>query len=152
LRRALADEPNIVFHFCSEPGAAIMTAQRIAPTVILQDLVMPGIEGLTWVREISRPRSDASYANYCALDPRGPHHEERRVAVGANDYIVKLPTRSTGCAYRYHSQAYLSDVNAMKRTQALHESQRQLMASNHRTAKNLEHGWANRAQQPPPFE
>jgi len=51
LRRSLADEPNIVFHFCSEPGAAIATAERMAPTVILQDLVMPGIEGLTLVRE-----------------------------------------------------------------------------------------------------
>jgi len=70
-----------------------MTAQRIAPTVILQDLVMPGIEGLTLVREVSRPRSDASYANYCASRPARTHTKRDAFAVGANDYIVKLPDK-----------------------------------------------------------
>jgi len=50
VRRALANEPIIVFHFCSKSATAVTTAQRIAPTIILQDLVMPGIEGLRWVR------------------------------------------------------------------------------------------------------
>ncbi|MGV8209016.1 diguanylate cyclase domain-containing protein, partial [Pseudomonas aeruginosa] len=35
------------FHFCSDPQQAVAVANQIKPTVILQDLVMPGVDGLT---------------------------------------------------------------------------------------------------------
>ncbi len=41
VRRGLATETNIDFHFCADPHQAIAHAIRIKPTVILQDLVMP---------------------------------------------------------------------------------------------------------------
>ena len=50
VRRMLAPERDIDFHFCQDPTKAIKTANRIHPTVILQDLVMPEIDGLTLVR------------------------------------------------------------------------------------------------------
>src|SRR5688500_11413447 len=50
VRRMLAPEKDIVFHFCSDPTKAIETANQLEPTVILQDLVMPDIDGLTLVR------------------------------------------------------------------------------------------------------
>jgi PleD family two-component response regulator len=50
LRRMLAPEQDIDFHFCQDPTKAIKAANRIHPTVILQDLVMPEIDGLTLVR------------------------------------------------------------------------------------------------------
>lgn len=50
VRRGLAHEENIDFHFCADLHQAIAQAIRIKPTVILQDLVMPGLEGLTLVR------------------------------------------------------------------------------------------------------
>ena len=43
VRRGLSNEENIDFHFCSDPHQAIAHAVRIKPTVILQDLVMPGL-------------------------------------------------------------------------------------------------------------
>src|SRR3954468_20998942 len=46
VRRLLADDPRIAFHFCPDPRAAVETANLISPTVILQDLVMPGVDGL----------------------------------------------------------------------------------------------------------
>jgi len=51
VRRALSGEPDIEFHFCADPARAISVAEQISPTVILQDLVMPGADGLTLVRE-----------------------------------------------------------------------------------------------------
>ena len=51
VRRGLANEENIDFHFCADPHQAIAQAIQIKPTVILQDLVMPGLDGLTLVRE-----------------------------------------------------------------------------------------------------
>src|SRR5262249_8290998 len=51
IRRALANQPNIDFHYCANPADALRIAGQIKPTVILQDLVMPGVDGLTLVRQ-----------------------------------------------------------------------------------------------------
>src|SRR5215472_5696379 len=51
VRRALANQPDIDFHYCADPREAITIANQIKPTVILQDLVMPGIDGLTLVNQ-----------------------------------------------------------------------------------------------------
>ncbi len=50
VRRMLSAEKDIEFHHCSDPTSAIQTANRISPTVILQDLVMPEMDGLRLVR------------------------------------------------------------------------------------------------------
>ena len=50
IRQMLADETDIDFHYCADPTEAISTAERINATVILQDLVMPDVDGLTLVR------------------------------------------------------------------------------------------------------
>src|SRR5262249_35263279 len=50
VRRMLEPERDIRFHFCSDPSKAIPTANEVGPTVILQDLVMPEIDGLTLVK------------------------------------------------------------------------------------------------------
>src|SRR2546421_11244336 len=50
VRRMLADQPDVKFHYCQDPSKAIATANAVQPTVILQDLVMPEIDGLTLVK------------------------------------------------------------------------------------------------------
>src|SRR5262249_18408488 len=50
IRRMLAPEKDIVFQYCNDPTAALQVANKFAPTVILQDLVMPDIDGLMLVR------------------------------------------------------------------------------------------------------
>src|SRR5213080_398342 len=57
VRRALANQTDIDFHYCAEARDAISLANQIKPTVILQDLVMPGIDGLTLVSQF---RSNAA--------------------------------------------------------------------------------------------
>src|SRR5690242_2229592 len=52
VRRALANQTDIDFHYCAEAKDAILIANQIKPTVILQDLVMPGIDGLTLVSQL----------------------------------------------------------------------------------------------------
>src|SRR5512139_3232001 len=47
VRRALASQPDIDFHYCTDARQALTVAHQLRPTVILQDLVMPGIDGLT---------------------------------------------------------------------------------------------------------
>jgi len=131
VRRALANEPHIVFHFCSDPGAAVATAERIAPTVILQDLVMPGIEGLTLLREYRALEATRNTPIIVLSTREDPITKRDAFAMGANDYIVKLPDKIELIArIRYHSQAYLSRRQRDAAYRALHESQRQLMAAN----------------------
>ena len=43
VRRMLAADKDIDFHYCADPAKALETANRVQPTVILQDLVMPEI-------------------------------------------------------------------------------------------------------------
>ena len=49
VRRMCASHPDIEYHFCSDPMKAVEMATKLEPTVILQDLVMPGIDGLDLV-------------------------------------------------------------------------------------------------------
>src|SRR6185295_9196432 len=51
IRRALIDQPRMEFHFCSNPLDAVSVAERLKPTVILQDLIMPGVDGIALVRQ-----------------------------------------------------------------------------------------------------
>jgi two-component system, chemotaxis family, response regulator WspR len=131
VRRALADEPGIDFHFCVDPGEAVASAERIAPTVILQDLVMPSTDGLALVREY-RSRPLLQDVPVIVLSTR----EEAKTksdafAAGANDYLVKLPDRIELIArIRYHTRAYLSQQQRDEAYRALRESQRQLMEAN----------------------
>src|SRR4051812_34713843 len=49
VRRMLVGEDDVGFHYCKDPTQAVAAANRIRPTVILQDLVMPEVDGLTLV-------------------------------------------------------------------------------------------------------
>src|SRR5664279_3602624 len=51
VRRALANQADIDFHYCADAREALTIANQIRPTVILQDLVMPGVDGLTLVKQ-----------------------------------------------------------------------------------------------------
>ncbi len=46
----LATESDIELHCCHQAVDAIAMANQITPTMVLQDLVMPDIDGLTLVR------------------------------------------------------------------------------------------------------
>lgn len=131
MRRSLAGEPNLEFYFCSEPQAALVTAERLAPTVILQDLVMPGIDGLTLVREY-RAHEATRHTPVIVLSTREePKTKSDAFAAGANDYLVKLPDKIELIArLRYHSQACLNQRQRDAAYRELHESRQQLMAAN----------------------
>ena len=53
----LSDQADIEFHYVTDPAAAVATAHQLQPTVILQDLVMPEVDGFTLIREY---RDDAA--------------------------------------------------------------------------------------------
>ncbi len=131
LRRALASDPKLVLHFCSDPAEAISVANRIRPTVILQDLVMPGVDGLAVVSRFRANPATKDTPIIVLSSKEDSQTKSLAFSVGANDYLVKLPDALELVArVQYHSNACLSRIERDGAFRALRESQQQLLESN----------------------
>ena len=131
VRRALAGNPDIVFHYCRDPAEALATAERVKPTIILQDLMMPGIDGLTLVRQFRANLLTANTPIIVLSTKEDPKVKSETFAAGANDYLVKLPDAIELVArLRHHSNTFLLRVQRDAAHRALSESQRQLLETN----------------------
>jgi phosphoserine phosphatase RsbU/P len=117
IRRMLAPESDITFHYCSDPTQALKIAKSCQPTVILQDLVMPEMDGLLLVRFFRSKDSPTQHVPLIVLSSKEePIIKAKAFELGANDYLVKLPDKAELIArIRYHSRAY---VNLLKRQEA----------------------------------
>lgn len=122
VRRMLQPEAGIVFHFCNDPGKAVEMAAAVGPTVILQDLVMPGVDGLDLVSRYRETDSTRDVPIVVLSTREEAETKAEAFARGANDYIVKLPDRLELVArVRYHSKGYIALLER-------NEATRQLMA------------------------
>nr|WP_314582922.1 PleD family two-component system response regulator [uncultured Pseudomonas sp.] len=131
VRRGLANEENIDFHFCADPHQAIAQAIQIKPTVILQDLVMPGLDGLTLVREYRNNPITRDIPIIVLSTKEDPLIKSAAFAAGANDYLVKLPDNIELVArIRYHSRSYMTLLQRDEAYRALRVSQQQLLDTN----------------------
>ena len=131
IRRALASESDIDFHYCSQPEEAVTVAERTKPTVILQDLVMPGTDGLTLVRRYRENAATRDIPIIVLSTKEEPTMKSAAFAAGANDYLVKLPDSIELIArIRYHSRSYLNLLQRDEAYRALRQSQQQLLETN----------------------
>ena len=116
IRRLLLGEPDIQFHYCSDPQQAIPFAIKISPTVILQDLVMPDTDGLMLVKFFRNTPATKDIPIIVLSNRDEAMVKAESFSQGANDYLVKLPDPVELIArVRYHSTAY---CNLMKRHEA----------------------------------
>jgi two-component system chemotaxis family response regulator WspR len=131
IRRVLAEQPDMDFHYCADPAEAIAIAKKIKPTVILQDLVMPGVDGLTLVRQYRANPATKDIPVIVLSTKEEPAIKSSAFAAGANDYLVKLPDNIELIArIRYHSKSYLNQVQRDQAYRALRYSQQQLQEKN----------------------
>ncbi len=116
VRRMLAEEEGIEFHSLTDPTKAIETAMEIKPTVILQDLVMPDVDGLTLVK-FFRAKPELKEVPMIVLSSKEEAETKKKAfELGANDYMVKLPDPMEVIArIRYHSKGY---TNLLQRNAA----------------------------------
>jgi sigma-B regulation protein RsbU (phosphoserine phosphatase) len=129
VRRMLAGEPDIQLHFCSDPAKAIPMANELAPTVILQDLVMPEIDGLTLVKFYRANPTTREVPLIVLSSKEEPAVKAQAFATGANDYLVKLPDKVELIArIRYHSKGYIALLERNEAYRKLAESQEMLAA------------------------
>ncbi len=127
VRRMLAAEPDVRFHFCSDPTKAIEQANAVGPTVILQDLVMPEVDGLTLVKFYRANPATREVPLIVLSTKEEPETKAQAFATGANDYLVKLPDRLELLArVRYHSRGYVAQLERNEAYRKLAESQAEL--------------------------
>ena len=127
VRRMLADQPDIDFRFCGNPTEALKTAESVSPTVILQDLVMPDVDGLTLVKFFRANPKTREVPIVVLSSKEEPDTKYRAFESGANDYMVKFPDKLEVVArIRYHSRAYTALLERNEAMRKLQESQNAL--------------------------
>lgn len=125
VKQMLKDQKDIVLHYCSDPSQALAMAAKVQPTVILQDLVMPDIDGLLLVKYFKANSKTENIPLIVLSAKEDPQVKAEAFALGANDYIVKLPDPLELIArIRYHSNAYIRLLERNEAFQRLHESQK----------------------------
>jgi two-component system, chemotaxis family, response regulator WspR len=131
VRRSLVKEPGVEFRYCARPDDALRVAEEFSPTVILQDLVMPDVDGLTLVRRYRESAITQNIPVVVLSTKEDPIVKSEAFAAGASDYLIKLPDRIELIArVRHHSKAYIHQVQRDEAYRALHESQRKLIETN----------------------
>jgi len=127
----LMDEKDITFHYCMDPAQEEKMAEEIKPTVILQDLVMPGIDGLTMVRKFRENKVTRDVPMIVLSAEEDPKIKAEAFAIGANDFMVKFPDKMELVArIRHHSKSYINLLQRNEAYQALIESQKRLELRN----------------------
>jgi phosphoserine phosphatase RsbU/P len=108
VRMVLDGQQDIAFHYCKDPAQAIKQAKELRPTVILQDLVMPDIDGLTLLKHYKKDPATQNVPVIILSVTEEPAVKAEAFALGASDYIVKLPNDIELLArIRHHSEAYI---------------------------------------------
>jgi phosphoserine phosphatase RsbU/P len=125
IRRMLLDIPGLEYRFCSDPTAALAEAEAFEPTVVLQDLIMPGVDGIEMVRAFRQHPATALTPLIVLSSKEEPTTKAEAFAAGANDYLVKLPDKLELVArIRYHSAAYIHRLERDEAFAALETQQR----------------------------
>ncbi len=117
VRRMLEPEGDIRFHYCQDPTAAIAMALEIKPTIILQDLVMPEVDGLTLLKFYRANEQTRDIPVIVLSTKEEPRVKAEAFELGASDYLVKLPDRIELVArIRHHSMGY---IHLLERNEAM---------------------------------
>ena len=127
VQKMIAGQREWRFHYCPDPAKAVEKALELRPTVILQDLVMPGIDGLDLVTAYRSHETLRETPLVVLSSKEEAETKAKAFALGANDYLVKLPDPVELIArLRHHSEGYkaLRERNAAFR--ALEASERHL--------------------------
>ncbi len=131
VRRLLAVVPEAQVEACTTADAALDAARRLRPAVILQDINMPGGDGLElveryrWAEELA----ETSVVVLSAEEHAGTKAEA--FARGADDYLVKLPPAPEFVArVVHHADAARAQRERNQAYRALERAERDLARRN----------------------
>ncbi len=136
VRRMLAAETDIDFLYCNDPTSAIRVAAEFSPTVILQDLVMPEIDGLTMLRFYRANPATREVPTIVLSTKEEPKVKAEAFTLGASDYLVKLPDPiELAARIRHHSRGYIAQLERNEAYAALERSEKRLASELAQAAK-----------------
>lgn len=93
VKKMLASEEDIDFHFCDDPRRALDVAREILPDVVLVDLVMPQMPGAELIQKLRRDNQTQDMP-VIVLSASDDHMKKTEAyAYGADDYLVKIPDK-----------------------------------------------------------
>jgi adenylate cyclase len=105
----LEREGDIEFKHCQQLDEALRLVVEFEPDVILQDLVMPGIDGLEMIREYRRLRGASNVPVIVLSAADGAEHKTGAFLVGADDYVRKdAQLLELLARIRYHGGRYVA--------------------------------------------
>ena len=130
IRRMLEHEKDIEYHYCQDPEKAMEEVERIRPTVILQDLIMPDTDGMSMVRLFREQALTKEIPVIVLSSKEDPEIKAEAFALGATDYLVKMPHAfELQARIRHHSKAYLDSQAVQETLSKLQQTQVQLIQS-----------------------
>ena len=139
VRRMLSAEADIDFQYCGDPTKAMAAAAEFGPTVILQDLVMPEIDGLTMLKFYRANPATREIPVIVLSTKEEPKVKAEAFTLGASDYLVKLPDPIELTArIRHHSKGYIAQLERNEAYAALKQSEERLAAELAQAAKYVE--------------
>lgn len=120
---ALLARKGVSCQQCCQPLRAIEVALSFRPTVILLDLVMPELDGLTLMDRF-RDHGELAAVPIVILSAREASEEKAKAFTrGANDYLIKAPDAVELLArVRYHSRVYHTTCLLEQRNAELKEA------------------------------
>ena len=124
VRRMLEPESDIDFHYCNSAAEALGVAKELSPTIILQDLVMPDIDGLLLLKFYRANAVTRDIPVVVLSSQEEAVTKAKAFELGASDYLVKLPNRIELVArVRHQSRGYIHLLERNEAFQSLRESQ-----------------------------
>jgi sigma-B regulation protein RsbU (phosphoserine phosphatase) len=127
VRRMLASEPDVDYHYCQDPTTALDAAAQVSPTVVLLDLVMPELDGLTLLRFFRGNPGTRDVPVIVLSSKEEAVTKAEAFQLGAHDYLVKLPDPIELIArVRHHSAGYIASIERNEAFAALERSQQTL--------------------------
>jgi adenylate cyclase len=125
--RLLSADPTIAVQTCLDPSEAIELVERCRPTVILQDMVMPGCDGLALLGSYRGSLTACDVPVIVLSSEECPTVKADAFAAGADDYLVKFPDqREMQARVRHHASLYLRGVEHDEAVLSLAQSRRDL--------------------------
>jgi two-component system chemotaxis family response regulator WspR len=108
-RRMFKDVEDVDLFFCADPSKALQVAEQAQPMVILQDLVMPGMDGLMLLGLLRSNPATKAVPVIVLSTKEDPKIKSEAFAIGASDYLVKFPDRIELLArVRAHARSFVA--------------------------------------------
>ena len=135
VRRMIATQGDCEYRAVNDPAKAIAIAEEFRPTVILQDIEMPGMNGLDLVVQYRAHDATREVPVIMLTGKEDPAVKAEAFTRGASDYLVKLPHPVELVArIRHHSRGYRMQLERNAAFSALEASEAHMKAEINRAA------------------